>query len=48
MHKSGHFLVVMCKEMERDKLEDNMVARQVVVKAESKEGRDCMVKDLVV
>ena len=48
MHKLGHFLVVTCKDMKRDKLEDKMVVRQVVVQAESKEGRDCMVKHLVV
>ena len=48
MHESGHFLVVTCKDMKRDKLEDKMVVRQVVVQAESKEERDCMVKDLVV
>ena len=47
VHKSGHFLVVMCKDMKRDKLEDKMVVRQVVVQAESKEGRDCTGKDLV-
>ena len=48
MHESDHFLVVMCKDMKRDKLEDKMVVRQVVVQEESKEGRDCMVKRLVV
>ena len=48
MHKSGHFLVVTCKDMKQDKLEDKMTVRQVVVQAESKEGRDCVVKNLVV
>ena len=48
VHESGYFLVVTSKDMKRDKLEDKMVERQVVVQAESKEGRDCMVKDLVV
>ena len=47
VHKLGHFLILMCKGMERDKIEDNRAVRQVVVQAESKEGRDCMVKDLV-
>ena len=48
MHELGHFLVVTCKDMKRDKFDDKMVVRQVVVKAGSKEVRDCMVKDLVV
>ena len=34
--------------MKRDKLEDKMVVRQVAVQGESKEGRDCMAKRLVV
>ena len=48
MHELGHFPVVTCKDMKRDMLDDKMVVRQVVVKAGSKKGRDCMVKDLVV
>ena len=48
MHELGHFLVVTCKDMKRDKLEDKMVVGHVVVQAESKEEMDCMVKDLVV
>ena len=44
----GHSIVVMCKDMKSDKIEDKMVVRQVVVQAESKEGRDCMVIYLVV
>ena len=48
MQESGHFLVVTCKDMKSDKLEDKMVVRQVVVQAESKEGKDRMVKDLLV
>ena len=48
VHESGHLLVETCKDMKRDKLiEDKMVLRQVVVPAESKEGRDCMAKHLV-
>ena len=48
MHELGHFLVVTCKDMKRDKLEDKLVVRQVAVQAESKEETDCVVKDLVV
>ena len=48
MHELGHSIVVTCKNMKIDKLEDKMVVRPVVVQVESKEGRDCMVKDLVV
>ena len=48
MHESGHSIVVMCKDMKRDKLEDKTLVRHFVLQAESKEGRDCMVKDLVV
>ena len=48
VHESGHFLAVMCKDTKREKLEDKVVVRQVVVQVESKEERHCMVKDLVV
>ena len=48
MHESGHFFAVMCKDMKREKLKDKMVVRQVVVQVESKEERDCKVKDSVV
>ena len=48
MHELGHFLVVTCKDMKRDKLEDKTVVRQVVVQAESKEKKDCMVNVFVV
>ena len=48
MHESGHFLVVKCKDMKRDKLEDKMVVKEVVVQVESKERSDCVVKDLVI
>ena len=48
VHELGHFLVAMCKDTKRDKLEDKMAVRQVVVQAESKKGRNCMVKHLVV
>ena len=48
MHELGQFPVATCKDMKRDALDDKMVVRQVVVKAGSKEGRDCMVKYLVV
>ena len=33
VHELGYFLAVMCKDMKRDKLEDKMVVRQVVVQA---------------
>ena len=47
-HQLSHFLDEMYMNMKRDKLEDKMVVRQVVVQAESKKGKDCMVNCLVV
>ena len=47
VHELGHSIVVTCKEMERDKMDNKMVVRKVVVQAKSKEGKDCMAKYLV-